>query len=78
MSRQARVGLVVFLGLGLFFLALFALANRSFLFSNTFYVQSEFSRVSGLQAGGSVQFQGVNVGRVETVLEEKVNEFDEI
>lgn len=67
MSRQARVGLLVFAGLALFVLALFALANRSFLFSNTFYVRSEFSGVSGLQSGASVQFQGVNVGRVESV-----------
>ncbi|MFQ5571423.1 MAG: MlaD family protein [Rhodothermales bacterium] len=67
MSRQARVGLVVFAGLSLFFLALFALANRSFLFSDTFHVRSQFNRVSGLQAGGAVQFQGVNVGRVESV-----------
>ncbi|MDX1547641.1 MAG: MlaD family protein [Rhodothermales bacterium] len=67
MSRQARVGLLVFAGLALFMLALFALANRSFLFSDTFVVRSQFSRVSGLQSGASVQFQGVNVGRVESV-----------
>ncbi len=67
MSRQARVGLLVFAGMALFMLALFAIANRSFLFSDTFYVRSQFSRVSGLQAGGNVQFQGVNVGRVESV-----------
>ena len=67
MSRQARVGLLVFAGLALFVLALFALANRSFLFSDTFYVRSQFNRVSGLPAGAAVQFQGVNVGRVESV-----------
>jgi phospholipid/cholesterol/gamma-HCH transport system substrate-binding protein len=67
MSRQARVGLLVFLGLALFVVALFALANRSFLFSNTFYVKARYNQVAGLQPGASVQFQGVNVGRVETV-----------
>ena len=67
MSRQARVGLLVFAGLALFMMALFALANRSFLFSDTFIVRSQFNGVSGLQSGASVQFQGVNVGRVESV-----------
>lgn len=67
MSRQARVGLLVFLGLALFVVALFTLANRSFLFSNTFYVKARYNQVAGLQPGASVQFQGVNVGRVETV-----------
>ncbi|HET6569220.1 MAG TPA: MlaD family protein [Rhodothermales bacterium] len=67
MSRQARVGLLVLAGVLLFVVALFAIANRSFLFSNTFFVRSKFSNVAGLQPGASVQFQGVNVGRVETV-----------
>lgn len=67
MSRQVRVGILVFAGLALFMIALFALANRSFLFSNTFYVRSQFSRVTGLQSGAPVQFQGINVGRVESV-----------
>ncbi|GIV59463.1 MCE family protein [Rhodocaloribacter litoris] len=67
MSRQARVGLLVLAGALLFMLALFALANRTFLFSDTFYVRAQFTRVAGLVAGASVQYQGVNVGRVESV-----------
>lgn len=54
-------------GLALFVVVLFALANRSFLFSDTFFVRARYDRVSGLQTGASVQFQGVNVGRVESV-----------
>ncbi|ARA93087.1 MAG: MCE family protein [Bacteroidetes bacterium] len=67
MSRQARVGLLVLAGVVLFLGALFILADRSFLLSDTFFVQSRFSSVAGLQAGGAVQYQGVNIGRVETV-----------
>lgn len=67
MSRQARVGLVVIGGLVLFLLVLFAVANRSFLFSDTFFIKSRYSSVAGLSAGAQVQFQGVNVGRVESV-----------
>ena len=67
MTRQARVGVVVLLGMALFVLALFALANRAFLFSDRFIVRSQFNQVAGLQAGGDVQFQGVSVGVVESV-----------
>jgi phospholipid/cholesterol/gamma-HCH transport system substrate-binding protein len=67
MSRQARVGLLVLAGMLLFVVALFAIANRSFLFSDTFFIRSQFGSVAGLQPGAAVQFQGVNVGRVETV-----------
>ena len=67
MSRQARVGLLVLAGVVLFLVALFAIANRSFLFSDTFFVGSRFNDVAGLQAGAAVRYQGVNVGRVERV-----------
>lgn len=67
MSRQARVGLLVLAGFLLFLVALFAIANRSFLFSQTSFVKSKFASVAGLQPGAAVQFQGVNVGRVESV-----------
>lgn len=67
MSRQARVGLLVVLGGVFFAFALFAIANRSFLFNETFFVNAKFSRVAGLKGGADVQYQGVNVGRVESV-----------
>jgi phospholipid/cholesterol/gamma-HCH transport system substrate-binding protein len=67
MSRQVRVGLLVLAGTTLFLIVLFAIANRSFLFSDTFFIRSRFESVAGLQPGAAVQFQGVNVGRVENV-----------
>jgi len=67
MSRQARVGLLVLAGFLLFLVALFAIANRSFLFSPTYFIKSKFASVAGLQPGAAVQYQGVNVGRVESV-----------
>lgn len=67
MSRQARVGILVVGGLVLFLLVLFAVANRSFLFSDTFFIKARYSSVAGLNPGAQVQFQGVNVGRVESV-----------
>ncbi|MCB0719464.1 MAG: MCE family protein [Bacteroidetes bacterium] len=67
MSRQARVGLIVIAATLFFLVGLFAIANRTFLFSDNFYIQSRFNHVAGLHAGQHVQYQGVNVGRVESV-----------
>ncbi len=67
MSRQARVGLIVTAATILFLVGLFAIANRSFLFSDNFYIESQFNHVAGLNAGQHVQYQGVDVGRIESV-----------
>jgi phospholipid/cholesterol/gamma-HCH transport system substrate-binding protein len=67
MSRQARVGLLVTAGAVLFAVALFAIANRSFLFADTFVINSTFNHVAGLNTGASVQYQGVGVGRVQDI-----------
>jgi phospholipid/cholesterol/gamma-HCH transport system substrate-binding protein len=67
MSRQARLGLIVLGGVAAFVLALFLLANQTFLFSDVFRVKAEFGRVGGLSAGAPVQYRGISVGRVEQV-----------
>ncbi|PSR00870.1 MAG: mammalian cell entry protein [Bacteroidetes bacterium QS_8_68_28] len=67
MSRQARVGVLVFVGLALFLVALFAIGSRSFLFSNTFPLESKFDNVAGLTSGAPVKYQGAPAGRVEAV-----------
>ncbi|MDX1438538.1 MAG: MlaD family protein [Rubricoccaceae bacterium] len=67
MSRQARLGLVVLSGVILFILVLFVLANRTFLLSDTYSIRAEFNRVSGLQNGANVSYNGISVGRVESI-----------
>ena len=67
MHGKARVGFLVILGVGLFSLVLFIVANRSFVFSDRFEVRSEFNQVAGLGAGANVQYQGVGVGTVLAV-----------
>ncbi len=67
MSKEARLGLLVLLGVILFLLALFGLAQRAFLFSDVMYIRARFNQVAGLQPGAPVQFQGVSIGRVEAV-----------
>lgn len=47
--------------------ALFLIAERSFLLGNTFDVVATYNRVSGLQPGASVFYNGIGVGRVEEV-----------
>jgi phospholipid/cholesterol/gamma-HCH transport system substrate-binding protein len=67
MSRQARLGLVVLGGVLFFVLALFVLAQRTFLLSDTYRIKAQFDRVAGLQNGASVFYNGISVGRVERV-----------
>lgn len=67
MNRPARLGLLIASASVLFLIGLFLIGDRTFLFSNTIEVKSRFNQVAGLQAGAAVQFQGINVGRVEEV-----------
>ncbi len=67
MSRNIRLGTFILVGAVILLLALFTIGNRTFLFSNTMDVRTRYSRVAGLQAGASVQYQGINVGRVSSV-----------
>lgn len=67
MTREARVGLLALAGVALFLIGIVAIANRSFLLSDTFFVRAQYGSVAGLQPGASVQYQGVSVGRVESV-----------
>ncbi len=68
MNRNVRLGILIVSGGLLFVLALFAIGSRTFLFSRVIELRTQFNNVAGLQAGASVQYQGVDVGRVETVV----------
>lgn len=67
MTRQARLGLLVLVGIVIFIGALFLLAQRSFLLTNTYTIEATFNRVSGLLPGATVYYNGIAVGRVERV-----------
>lgn len=66
-NRAAAVGAFVIGGLLLFALGLFLIGNRRMMFSDTFEVYAEFSRVSGLQNGAAVRVAGLDAGEVETI-----------
>ncbi|MBT3448593.1 MAG: MCE family protein [Bacteroidetes Order II. Incertae sedis bacterium] len=67
MNRTARTGVLIASASLLFVVALFTIGNRTFMFSDTLRVQTQFTQVAGLQEGAPVQFQGINVGRVSDV-----------
>lgn len=67
MTRQARLGLVVLLGLLSAIGFMFVIGSQNSLFANTFAVRANFNQVAGLQSGASVFYNGIQVGRVEAV-----------
>ena len=67
MSRTARLGLVVLLGIGAAVVFLFVIASQGNLLARTFEIGASFERVAGLKEGASVFYNGIAVGRVEEV-----------
>ncbi len=67
MSRQARLGLVVLVGLASAVAFLFVIASQGNLLANTFTVRATFNQVAGLQEGAGVFYNGISVGRVQKV-----------
>ena len=67
MTRQARLGLVVLLGLLSAVGFLFVIGSQNSLFADTFSVRANFNQVAGLQTGASVFYNGISVGRVTAV-----------
>ena len=67
MSRQARLGLVVLLGLIAAVGFLFVIASQSNMLASSFTIRATFERVAGLREGASVLYNGIVVGSVERV-----------
>ncbi len=69
-SKAAKVRLGVFLAIGSLLMIVFAAAvagNRLVQKRDIYYIQFENYSVSGLQVGGAVNYQGIKVGRVESI-----------
>lgn len=67
-ARLIGVGAFVIGGVLLFALALFMIGERRMLFTRQFEIYTEFSRLSGLQAGSPVQVNGMAAGEVKEIL----------
>ena len=66
-NRLAAVGAFLIVGIVLFAVGLYLIGNRRMMFSDTFEVYAEFSKVAGLQNGAIVRVAGLDAGEVETI-----------
>lgn len=64
---KVRLGLFVFTGIVLFFLALFLIGKQKNLFDPVFQLRANFKNVGGLQVGNVVRFSGINIGTVDNI-----------
>jgi len=63
----ARLGIFVFLGTILLFIAIFLIGNKSSLFASTFTVRAYFNNIEGLRSGAPVRLSGIDVGSVSDI-----------
>jgi phospholipid/cholesterol/gamma-HCH transport system substrate-binding protein len=66
-NRLAAVGAFVIGGLLLFAVGLYLIGNRRMMFTDTFEVYTEYSRIAGLQNGAIVRVAGLDAGEVESI-----------
>jgi phospholipid/cholesterol/gamma-HCH transport system substrate-binding protein len=66
-NRLAAVGGFVIVGILLFAVGLFLIGDRRMLFTDTFELYAEFSRIAGLQNGAKVRVAGMDAGEVEEI-----------
>jgi phospholipid/cholesterol/gamma-HCH transport system substrate-binding protein len=62
-----KLGIFIFIGIGLLVLGIFLIGDKQALFSSTFAVKAYFNDIQGLKSGASVRFGGIDVGSVKDV-----------
>jgi phospholipid/cholesterol/gamma-HCH transport system substrate-binding protein len=67
MSRVARLGAFVVATLAILAAGVFFIGSKSYLFSSTYRLKTQFDNVAGLAAGADVQVGGVHSGTVESI-----------
>src|SRR5277367_2246192 len=67
MSRAARLGAFILLGLTILVSGIFIIGGKQYLFTSTYRLKAEFSSVVGLDAGAEVRVGGVHTGSVRSV-----------
>ena len=71
MTMEAKKNLIVGLFVGgtllLFAIGLFLIGNSTQLFSKSFEVYADFSKVTGIQIGGKVRVAGMDAGAVTVI-----------
>ena len=66
-KKNLIVGLFVGGTLLLFAIGLFLIGNSTQLFSKSFHVYADFSKVTGIQIGAKVRVAGMDAGAAEVV-----------
>lgn len=67
MSRAARLGAFILLGLAILISGIFIIGGKQYMFSPTYRLKSQFSSVVGLDTGAEVRVGGVHTGTVRSV-----------
>jgi phospholipid/cholesterol/gamma-HCH transport system substrate-binding protein len=67
MSRAARLGAFILLGLTILVSGIFIIGGKQYLFTSTYRLKAQFSSVVGLDAGAEVRVGGVHTGSVRSV-----------
>ena len=64
---NAKVGLLVLLGLVFLVLTLYMIGKNRNLFGSTFTIKAVLNNVNGLVPGNNVRFKGIDVGTVKSI-----------
>lgn len=66
-TQKLKLGLFVLIGSVIFILTVYYIGSKQQLFGKTETLNAHFTNVSGLQAGNTVRFAGINAGSVKNI-----------
>ncbi len=64
---KARLGIFIAVGIAIFVIAIFIIGKQQHLFNPVFKITTNFNNISGLQAGNTIRFSGIEVGIVDNI-----------
>ena len=64
---KARLGIFIVVGIAIFVVAIFIIGKQQHLFNPVFKITTNFKNISGLQAGNTIRFSGIEVGIVDNI-----------
>jgi phospholipid/cholesterol/gamma-HCH transport system substrate-binding protein len=64
---KARLGIFIVVGIAIFVMAIFIIGKQQNLFNPVFKITTNYYNVSGLQAGNTIRFSGIDVGIVDNI-----------